>query len=984
MMFNYKRALLVGVAIPLAGLMPPQAAFSQALKAVQDQKVFEEIVVTGTRISSGSAEDSISPLQIVTAEEINDSGVVNIQDLLLKNPVFGTPGISRTNSAFAVASFGTATIDLRNLGSDRTLVLVDGRRFVAGIPGTSTVDLNSIPSPFIERVDILTGGASSVYGSDAVAGVVNFIYKKNFEGVSVEGQSGQSDQGDDQQTQIGMTFGANSPDGRGNVMAYLGYTRQGAVYSRDRDRSAVDQLSLALLTGDPAEFFTPEKPFYSSFAPQGRFFTAEGPESGYTFNTAGELIDWNTNGTGPLATGATGFNRSAFRTIALPLERYLIAARGSYEFVENQSAFFEANFASTTADTSIEPFPLGSEDIYPSTGGQVPMETLVDGVIVRNPFVPDEIYDTAGDEDGDGLKDYYFSKRMADFGPRSATAERSTFRLVGGFEGLIRGSWNYNTFYSFGQTSESQVNNGQVNVLNFRFALDAIPSADGGVICADANAVAQGCQPANVFGYNSLSPGAVAYINAPSLLSTLVTQKNAGLNVEGDIWDLPAGALSVAIGGEYRGESSRSEFDALTATGLNGGNKIPPTEGSFDSIESYLEVRVPLLAKLPGAELLTVTGAIRSADYSTVGNTLSWNAGLEWAPVSDLRFRITRSLSTRAPNIDELFAPPGQTFPDVTDPCDGVTNTTPGPTAEACRSDPSVQANIDDNGGVFTQTQSDLQGVSGFNVGNPDVQEEKGKSWTVGAVFTPSDIPVLDNVTFTVDYYRINIEDAIVSTPRDFVLNQCYGGDPSFCSFITRRQQGTGQNNIGTLEFVDSAVSNSGGVFAEGVDVTVNYFQDIGPGTLTASLAYTHLLDGYLVPLPDSEKDFFAGEIGASDNRAYLNMGYSWSQFSATVQTTYIGSASLDDTFLAGFTDAGGNPLARDSYGIGSVTYVDAQFSYNPLDAWQLYLGINNLFDREPPPVINGLPGDSTGTETDAGTYDPIGRRWYAGVRVKF
>lgn len=249
---------------------------------------------------------------------------------------------------------------------------------------------------------------------------------------------------------------------------------------------------------------------------------------------------------------------------------------------------------------------------------------------------------------------------MTDFGTRNSTADRSTFRLVGGFEGLISGSWNYETFYSFGQTAESQVSSGQVNVLNFQNALEAIPDPDGtpgSAICADANARAQGCVPANVFGFNSFSPGAIAYINAPSLLSTLTTQKNAGLNIEGDVWDLPAGALSVAVGGEYRAENSRSEYDSLTALGLNAGNAIPATEGSYNSIESYLEVRVPLLAQMKGAEQLTLTGAIRSADYSTVGSTLSWNAGLEWAPVSDLRFRVTRSLSTRAPNIGELFAP---------------------------------------------------------------------------------------------------------------------------------------------------------------------------------------------------------------------------------------------------------------------------------------------------------------------------------------
>ena len=256
-------------------------------------------------------------------------------------------------------------------------MLVDGRRFVAGIPGESAVDLNTIPASFIERVDVLTGGASSIYGSDAIAGVVNIIYKKNFEGFSFDAQYGESAKGDGDETQLGATFGVSSADGRGNIMGYIGYTDQGAVYSRDRSRSAVDQISTALLTGDPADMFTPLRPFYSSYAPQGRFFTANGPASGITFDANGNVIPWSTNGNASLA--ATGFNRSAFRTIAVPIERYLFASRGSYEFADGHRTFFEGTYASSQAVSVLEPYPLGAEDIYPATGGQVPAEFLVTG-----------------------------------------------------------------------------------------------------------------------------------------------------------------------------------------------------------------------------------------------------------------------------------------------------------------------------------------------------------------------------------------------------------------------------------------------------------------------------------------------------------------------------------------------------------------------------------------------------------------------------
>ncbi len=667
-----------------AALLAVPSAYAQE----QDkEKSMEEVVVTGSRIVTGNLE-SPSPVQTITSEDIQATGILNTQELLLKNPTFGTPTLSRTNSNFLTSGGGVSTVDLRNLGIDRTLTLVDGRRFVSGNPGSQAVDYNTIPAQFIERIDVLTGGASAVYGSDAVAGVVNIIYKKNFEGVAFDGQYGVSAENDNEETQFGITLGTTTGDGRGNLMAHVGYTKQGAVFSRDRERSAVDQISVgAGVTGDPEEIFDIRRPFYSSFAPQGRFFTANGPGAGITFDANGNVIPWSTNGTATLA--ATGFNRSAFRTIAVPVERYLFAGRGSFEFAENHSAFLEGTYASSNTTTEIEPFPLGAEDIYPATGGQVPAEFLVNGVLTRNPIVPDVVFNSAADEDGDGLRDYYFTKRMADFGNRGATAKRDTFRVVGGVQGDLgsESKWHYEAFYSFGQTKEAQQSGGQVNVLNFRSALEAIPDADDEdgdgntteAICRDPNARLQGCVPVNVFGLGTMSPGAIDYIEAPGSLTTFTRQRIIGANVAGELFDLPAGPVGIAVGAEYREEFSQSEFDALTQAGLNAGNAIPPTQGEFDVKEAYVEANVPLLKDLPAVEQLSLRAAVRASDYSTVGSTLSWNGGLEWSPVSSLRFRAIRALSTRAPNINELYSPPSQTFPTgIQDPCVGVTATSSG------------------------------------------------------------------------------------------------------------------------------------------------------------------------------------------------------------------------------------------------------------------------------------------------------------------
>jgi iron complex outermembrane receptor protein len=989
-------ALLTG---GTAALFATSAAFAQEQDA--SDKPMEEVVVTGSRIVSTNLE-SPSPVQTISSEDIASTGIINAQDILLKNPTFGTPTLSRTNSNFLTSGAGVATVDLRNLGIERTLTLVDGRRFVSGLPGSAAVDYNTIPAQFIERIDVLTGGASAVYGSDAVAGVVNIILKKNFEGVAFDGQFGSSAESDDQETQLGITFGTNTEDGRGNIMAHVGYSKQGAVFSRDRERSAIDQVSTgAGISGDATELFDITRPFYSSFAPQGRFFTANGPAAGITYNQAGNVVPWSTNGTATVA--ATGFNRSEFRTIAVPIERYLFAGRGNFEFTENHSAFFEGTYASSSSISKLEPFPLGAEQIYPATGGQTPAEFDVDGVLVRNPIVPDEVFNSAADEDGDGLRDYYFTKRMADFGTRGNNAKRDTFRVVGGLQGsFLSDKWHYEGFYAFGQTKEAQTSGGQVNVLNFRNALEAIPDFDdedgdgntAEAICRDPNARLQGCVPVDVFGFNSMSPAAVNYIQAPASLSTFTSQRVLGANVTGELFNMPAGPLAIAVGAEYREEFSTSEFDPLTQSGLNAGNAIPPTRGEFNVREAYLEASVPLLKDLPAVESLSLRAAIRASDYSTVGSTLSWNGGLEWSPIPSLRFRAIRALSTRAPNINELYSPPSQTFPTgVQDPCVGVTATSSDAASVACRAAPGVTANIAANG-AFTLNQADFQGISGFDRGNPLLNEEEGNSWTIGAVIQPEGIPVLDKFDFTVDYYRIDIGGAIVQTDRNFILSQCYGGgNQSFCNFITRRPAAVGANSAGSIEFLDAGVTNSGGEFAEGVDLTVAYAQPIGAGKFNARLSYTHLIDHYQIPLPGEDKNFLIGEVGDSQDRAYMTLGYNLGKFGATLQTTYIGAADLDDQFLAAFDTPGTGtdpitnpaiPLARGSYGVSAVTYVDLQLTFSPGDAYQVFLGANNVFDKEPPLLISGLPSDVTGTETDAGTYDALGRRWYAGVRMKF
>ena len=524
------------------------------------------------------------------------------------------------NSNFTVASSGINTVELRNLTEDRSLVLVNGRRFVGGRPGTQQVDLNAIPTALIERIDVVTGGSSAVYGSDALAGVINIILKDEFEGVQITGQSGISDEEDDETHQINLTAGSSFADGRGRAMVNLGWDKDRGVYARNRKTMEVDSVALGFFTGDPADFNDQFTPFFSTFSEKGRI-TLPNVASDYVVDDDGNVR--------PFDLSVDGFNRQDFRALSVPSERWQISSVIDFQLSQTMNFFAEINYASTESDSSLEPFAVETDDIYGALTS-CSATACENGVPLLNPFVPETMRQLVRDANP-GIADedlvVGFARRTTELDQRAADNTRQTFRFVTGLEGDV-GDYHYEVAVNYGRTTQDQKSSGQVNVLNMRNALDAVVDSTGNLVCRDAVAVAQGCLPVDIFGRGSIGRGLdetgrrnlLNYLKAPATTDAELEQTIYSGYLSGPIVELPAGPLRFVVGVEYREEKSESIGDVLSQQGLNGRNAIPPTIGSFDVWEVFGELEIPLLADVPGIQSLEANLAYRHSDYSNRWN----------------------------------------------------------------------------------------------------------------------------------------------------------------------------------------------------------------------------------------------------------------------------------------------------------------------------------------------------------------------------
>lgn len=902
-----------------AGQTTPQATTSEAA-ADPDAT---DIVVTGSRLA-GRAVDSPAPIVTIGTAEIAQSGTDNLADILTDLPSVGV-GLTDTNTQNLYALAGLNLIDLRNLGYNRTLVLVNGRRQVAGDIFTNAVDINSIPAPLVERVELVTGGASAVYGADAVSGVVNVILRKNVEGLEARVRSGITSRGDGASYSASLTGGTNFADGRGNLSISATYDKTEGVKADSRrytsnglntivnpaDRAANDGIP-STLTRENIRFFGPNQLGLIDLGAFGVFVpTADGTDiRPFNFGAIG-------NSAGRSVGGDGGFFEK-YDNLQLPIERYGLSANLSYDVTEGVELFLEGRFLTSRVRTRWQP---AADFEY---GGPF--------IATTNPYVPARL--RAGLQQA-GAPGFVFQRVYEDFGRRGADDERTTQQYTGGLRGELAPGLRYEAFAGYGRTKLDSVLVGGRNQARFLQSVN-VALVNGAPACADAAARTAGCQPLNVFNPAS-TPAGIAYSLTTDTYSAFQELKMAGATITGSVFDLPGGPVGFVVGVEAR--ENRAETNPSAATQAGGIQLLfeKPTRGRVTVKEAFGELKLPLLKDITLINELTLQGAARVSDYNVNGTQFSWNAGGVYSPVESIRFRVMRSRSVRAPTVDELFSTQSQTFLNLNDPCS--------------RENVNLAANRATNCAAlgiptgFTQTTGSKATFTG---GNPNLDPEEADTWTAGVVLTPTFVPGL---TITADWFDISIEGAIGAIPAQTTLDNCVGlavapASNPLCGAITRdatTRQVTG---------VFGTNLNVGALKTRGIDASVSYARPLSglgiPGRLglLANFTYLDRLRQFTDANNPNSQNKFEGFRGRPKYQAQGNLTYATDSVAITWRTTYYSSTSVALSDLVAF------PRAGDTYDrpfTGAETFHDLSISLDVTDRANFRLNVNNILDNKPP-----------------------------------
>lgn len=952
-----KSTIIAGLAVPLMG----QVAFAQT--DADDEARQETVTVTGSRIAKQDFTSN-SPVATVGAQQFDLTNAVNTEGLLNTLPQT-VPGLDRTSNN---PGGGLATVNLRGLGSGRTLVLVDGKRVVPSTGG-GTVDINNIPSALVERVEVVTGGASAVYGSDAVAGVVNFILKDDFEGIEASTSYEMTEENDAEIFSANLTMGGNFADGRGNAVISLGYTDRQALFQGDRDFSTFAQFddgAGGLFDGG------------SSGVPEGRLGGPFG--SAGIFNPDGTIREFVSSGD-----DNDFYNYAPVNYIQLPQERIQFNAKADYEINDKLEIYGSMFMANNKVPQQLAPTP-----IFEPRGGSI--NVSLDG----NPFIAPSaqqiISDAIGagvDTDEDGIDDEYTAgafgirRRLVEVGPRIANTDNTSYQIEAGARYQLSDTWDLDLTFSEGRTKQVETQEGNIDKNRFFQALSLADAdgdgnvdvdANGNPTCADtsANGGLTSCVPINIYGAGNISPEAADFIRTLVVTTADYEVTNLTADLTGDTsgWlELPGGPIGLAFGGEYREEAFAFRPDqAVASSTISGFNGAPPVAGGFDVYGIYGEAYLPLLKDHQYADLLALELAYRLEDYSTAGEVEAWKVAGEWAPNDQIRLRASLNTAVRAPSISELFAPQGEGFPGASDPCasdfDGDAAIQAVCLATGVPQSSLGSANIDLPSGQVRQ-------LSG---GNPNLLEEEAETLTVGFVASPD---FIEGLTFSVDYFDIEIEDVISAFGggANNVITTCYtdtelgGAGSPFCNAITR-------GGDGLITEVSVTSQNVASLTLNGFDVNAQYSYDLGEyGDVAFDFVATITDESTLVPFAGGTPITCAGEYGADcgtplpEYKHRMTALWAKGDFSAQLLWRHIGD-SVDDGGLG--------VVATDE--LDSFDYFDVSGSYQVNDTLTLTGGIDNLFDERPP-----ILGDNQEqANTFPALYDVFGRTYFLRATARF
>jgi iron complex outermembrane receptor protein len=936
-----------------------------------------QVIVTGSRIARPELEAS-APVAVVGRSDFDAQGFENFADLAASLPQFAPSfGSSRTQSTFSgAAASGLNATNLRNLTPVRTVVLINGRRVPSGSPISTFADFNTIPTSNIERTEILTGGAAAIYGADAVAGVVNLITRRNFEGIEFGGSYGASKEGDNENPNAYLLIGGRFGNG-GSGLLTMEYDYQGAVSCRDRYLCAEDfawtNPSAAPIRGPLA---------YSGVAPAGRFFFPAGSAAGYTqrngsfTDTSGKLI--------PFSTPIDGYNRNADRMLAIPTRRVLLAAQGDYELATFASAFVELNYGSSKTDAPFEGHPFQSNSAGSLFGGGGDVPGVEPSIPLGNPFVPKALFDAAVAAGNDPATTdlTWFQRLNGAGGDRGATNSRETVRAVVGFKGSfdsIAGfgrDWSWEISHVYGRMTLDSVTRGLVGTdrLYYGLRVEADPANPGQYRCIDPGARAAGCVPINPFApYTAAMQsylGVTAGQNGRSELEDTVAF------VTGSIADLPAGALAVNLGVERRVFSGFLDADEAINRALVTGNQIGDTDLiKTTAKEAFVETLVPVLEQQPFARHLSLEAAYRRTNPDRGDDYGAWKYGLVWSPVNGIRLRAERARTVRAPVPGELSGT-AQTFGVVNDPCTAARRNENATRAANCAAD-GVPAN-------YSPLLIVEQSVAGVIGANPNLQPERGTTLTYGVVFTPS---LIDNFSLSLDRFSIDLKDIINTVGRQTKANLCYDSvNRLFCDDLVRGTHPT-ESGPYVLRSVDDQLLNVSETKIGGVDVGADYAFEIGRlvrsdsalGRISLRSMLTFYDRAEQIPLPgQATVDLLGAAGGSTSDQGFVrkigmaNATYALRAFSFNWNLRYIGRTHMAP---AGFLPDGFPE-------IGSHTYHNIRLGFT----WRnqdLYVGINNVFDKQPPFFASGAAGTQA-LDTVPAYYDIFGRSFYGGFRTRF